>query len=67
MSQIIIAKHRKGGTGDVLLNFRGELTRFENPEDTVISSDSDAGGEYIGSRMNSGTPPPPPHHTDVPF
>ena len=28
MAQIIIAKHRKGATGDVLLNFRGEFTRF---------------------------------------
>ena len=33
MAQIIIAKHRKGATGDVLLNFRGEYTRFANPED----------------------------------
>ena len=33
MAQIIIAKHRKGATDDVLLNFRGEFTRFENPED----------------------------------
>ena len=33
MAQIIIAKHRKGATGDVLLTFRGEFTRFENPED----------------------------------
>ena len=32
MAQIIIAKHRKGATGDVLLTFRGEFTRFENPE-----------------------------------
>ena len=33
MAQIIIAKNRKGATGDVLLSFRGEYTRFENPED----------------------------------
>lgn len=33
MAQIIIAKHRKGATGDVLLTFRPEFTRFENPED----------------------------------
>ena len=32
MAQIIIAKHRKGATGDVLLNFRGEFTRFQDPE-----------------------------------
>ena len=38
MAQIIIAKHRKGATDDVLLNFRGEFTRFENPEDKRLGS-----------------------------
>ncbi len=55
MAQIIIAKHRKGATGDVLLTFRGEFTRFENPEDRRLSSKSssnEGGGEIIGSRMN---------------
>lgn len=36
MAQIIIAKHRKGSTGDVLLTFRGEFTRFEDPADSEI-------------------------------
>jgi len=36
MAQIIIAKNRKGATGDVLLTFRGEFTRFENPEDRTL-------------------------------
>lgn len=36
MAQIIVAKHRKGATGDVLLKFRGEFTRFENPEDNSL-------------------------------
>ena len=67
MAQIIIAKHRKGGTGDVLLNFRGELTRFENPEDTIVSAAPEAGGEFIGSRMNGGTPIPPPINDGTPF
>lgn len=31
MAQIIIAKHRKGATGDVLLTFKGEYTRFQKP------------------------------------
>ena len=54
MAQIIIAKHRKGATGDVLLNFRGEFTRFENPESAGNSINSPAigGGEIIGSKMN---------------
>ena len=53
MAQIIIAKHRKGATGDVLLTFKGQYTRFENPDDTpsqpVLPDD---GGGLIGSRMN---------------
>lgn len=54
MAQIIIAKHRKGATGDVLLTFRGEFTRFENPEDGRLSkaSTNDGGGEIMGSRIN---------------
>ncbi len=38
-AQIIIAKHRKGATKDIVLRFHGEYTRFENPDDsTIISS-----------------------------
>ena len=58
MAQIIIAKHRKGATGDVLLTFRGEYTRFENPEDGFShSSTPDSGGEIIGSKMNGNNIP----------
>lgn len=52
MAQIIIAKHRKGATGDVLLTFRGEFTRFENPEDSALKSADDGGGEILGSKIN---------------
>ncbi len=62
MAQIIIAKHRKGSTGDVLLNFRGEFTRFQDPQEASVSMPVD-GGEIVGSRMNGGDngplPPPP--------
>ena len=60
MAQIIIAKHRKGATGDVLLTFRGEYTRFENPEDSRLSHRSSApmGGEIIGSKINGEDQPP---------
>ena len=71
MAQIIIAKHRKGATGDVLLNFRGEFTRFQNPEDAIIgSSHGDGGGEIIGSKLNSGDDmpiPPVPEPGPMPF
>jgi replicative DNA helicase len=57
MAQIIIAKHRKGATGDVLLTFRGEFTRFENPEDKRLGSKhQDNGGEILGSKMNGEQP-----------
>ena len=60
MAQIIIAKHRKGATGDVLLTFRGEYTRFENPEDGRIGNRAPVGGgEILGSKING-------EETDVP-
>lgn len=62
MAQIIIAKHRKGATGDVLLTFRGEFTRFENPEEGRLKpiDTGDNGGEIMSSKVNgeSGFPPP---------
>lgn len=69
MAQIIIAKHRKGATGDVLLTFRGEFTRFENPEEGRLrKSKPQDGGEIMGSKLNGpDMPPPPPGDFDVPF
>lgn len=72
MAQIIIAKHRKGATGDVLLTFRGEFTRFQNPEDNaVILMGAGPEGEIIGSKMNEeppfGVPPIPLSGGNVPF
>ena len=68
MAQIIIAKHRKGATGDVLLTFRGEYTRFENPEDKNIDNRAPiGGGEIIGSRVNGEDNPLPPPMADGPL
>ena len=68
MAQIIIAKHRKGATGDVLLTFRGEFTRFENPEDKTIDNRAPmGGGEIIGSRVNGEDNPLPPPMDDGPL
>ena len=67
MAQIIIAKHRKGATGDVLLTFRGEFTRFENPEDSQIGYHTPAGnGEILGSKINGDSAPFNPGQ-DAPF
>ena len=51
-AEIIIAKHRKGATDIALLNFRGEYTRFENPEDNTLGGDTSFKGEIRGSSMN---------------
>ena len=51
-AEIIIAKHRKGATDIALLNFRGEYTRFENPEDSSFDGQAPFGGEIRGSSTN---------------
>ena len=70
MAQIIIAKHRKGATKDVLLTFKGEYTAFLNPEEnqfTPLDAD-DQGGEIIGSRLNGGDIDGlPTMQSDVPY
>lgn len=63
MAEIIIAKHRNGATGDVLLRFKGEFARFQNPDDDmVIPMPTEGEIPVLGSRMNSssGSIPPPP-------
>lgn len=55
MAEIIIAKHRNGATGDVLLRFKGEFARFQNPDEEMVippPSDEGSGGVRLGSRMN---------------
>ena len=69
-AQIIIAKHRKGGMGDILLDFKGEFTRFQNPEDSYFApvSSSENEGEIMGSKIN-GTDYPlgPPPTENIPY
>jgi replicative DNA helicase len=63
MAEIIIAKHRNGAVGDVLLRFRAEFARFQNPDDDmVIPGPGDAPG-VIRSKINA---TPPPSATDAP-
>ncbi|MGN0035719.1 MAG: replicative DNA helicase [Bacteroidaceae bacterium] len=62
MAEIIIAKHRNGAVGDVLLRFRSEFARFQNPDDDMIIPLPNEGG-VVASRKNAGGhdgPPPPP-------
>lgn len=46
-AEIIIAKHRNGSVGDVLLTFKGQYARFENPEDDYRMP---LPGEKIGTK-----------------
>ncbi len=50
-AEIIIAKHRKGATDIALLNFRGEYTRFENPDDNFLNGQAPFGGEIRDSNI----------------
>lgn len=52
-AEIIIAKHRNGAVGDVLLTFKPEFARFQNMEEDLRNF-----GE-IESTMNSESTPPP--------
>lgn len=69
MAQIIIAKHRKGATGDVLLAFRGEFTRFENPEDAALAPRrrGQKDGEIVGSKIGAADGPEPANAFTNPF
>ena len=58
MAQIIIAKHRNGGVGDVLLTFEKEYARFQNPDDGTFGIDGGGEQEYV-SKMNAASLPGP--------
>lgn len=79
-AEIIIAKHRNGAVGNVLLTFRGEYARFQNPEDedfsAVPAEEAPAGGTskgdappagIIASRVNADSQLPPPTLENVPL
>ena len=53
MAEIVIAKHRNGAVGEVLLRFKGEFTRFSNPEDDmVIPMPGEPAGAMLDSKVN---------------
>ena len=52
-AEVIISKHRKGATGIITMDFKGEFTRFENPEDNSLADRPiTEGGEIRGSAIN---------------
>ena len=73
MAEIIIAKHRNGAVGDVLLTFKGQYARFQNPDDDLApghvplpSAEHTAGNtrnDTLPPYAQDDFPPPP----DMPF
>lgn len=55
MAQIIIAKHRKGATGDVLLSFKSEFTRFADPEENNLNSPHQSTQEPVAEPVDNET------------
>lgn len=54
MAYIIIAKHRKGATADVTLAFKGQYTRFANPdEQDPYAPAAEGGGTMRASGLNA--------------
>ena len=72
MAEIIIAKHRNGAVGDVLLRFRSEFARFQNIDDELIVPTPNPDYKVIGSKMNqhknsADVPPPSDFPPNDPF
>lgn len=72
-AEIIIAKHRNGAVDTVLLSFKKEFTRFQNPEDDVPVPLPGEEHGMISGGISAGDFPPstgaplPPPASDVPF
>lgn len=49
LAEIIIAKHRNGATGDVLLRFKSEFARFQNVDDDF----NFGAGQNFSSKINN--------------
>ena len=59
MAEIVIAKHRNGAVGEVLLRFKGEFTRFSNPEDDIAKQLDSISRVAVGRAANAEYKPPP--------
>ncbi len=59
MAEVIISKHRKGATGIIVLGFKGQFTRFENPEDKSLGNRPVTDGGEIRNFSLDGENHPP--------
>lgn len=69
-AEIIIAKHRNGAVGDVLLTFKGQYARFQNPDDESFvpmpgEENAMISGGITASDIPLSSQVPPPD--DLPF
>ena len=57
LAEVIVAKHRNGPTGDVVLRFNKEYTKFENVDDDEFGAIENQKTEYktASSKMNKDT------------
>ncbi len=54
-AEIILAKHRNGAVGDVILSYKSKYTRFENLDDNLVPASYQGDGDSveIASSLNS--------------
>ncbi len=52
IAEIIVAKHRNGPTGDILLKFVREFAKFVDMDDALAMVDEEENGFTISSKMN---------------
>ena len=48
-AEIIIAKHRNGAVGNRLLTFKGEFTRFQDPDEDTVRAFASSSGDGAGA------------------
>ncbi len=67
MADLIVAKHRNGGLDRIKLRFRGELTKFVNPEnDEEMAQRAENAEAYVAAKKQSTTEVAPLTEDDAP-
>ncbi|NOY36513.1 MAG: replicative DNA helicase [Chlorobi bacterium] len=69
LAEIILAKHRNGPIGDVILRFKDDLAKFSEPEDDFLALEENAAFTTmtLNSRMNNDFEAPASGKDQIPF
>lgn len=69
MAEFIIAKHRNGAVGHILLRFRGEYIKFTNRDDDAYMPSPNQGGEIVMESKSNNTDDiySPANQSEIPF